>query len=328
MSIRGLRALVGLTAAALVMTACGGDEGGGGGGGGGDESGGDYRIGVSFYSNVIPLYVEMEEGMRDKAEELGVELEFAYADNSAENQSNQINTFITTGVDMILASPVDAAALTPAYQQARTAGIPIISVANKVTNDADEDAYIGPDLVEQSARTLERVVEGMGGEGQLLLLSGPPQITFVQLQQQGWDQVLADNPGIEVVDTAVVPDLSTAGAVDATTAALSANPGVTGILASIDDMALGAIQAADAAGIAPEDIYIAGWDGGPAALDAIEAGSYDLTLSQKPYTWGQIAIETAVDFLNGDEPSEHRVNTPDIFIDQENVTTLTEEEIR
>ena len=36
----------------------------------------------------------------------------------------------------------------------------------------------------------------------------------------------------------------------------------------------------------------------------------------------------AVDFLNGDEPSEHRVNTPDIFIDQENVATLTEEEIR
>jgi ribose transport system substrate-binding protein len=328
MSIRGLRALAGLTAAALVMTACGGDSGDGGGGDGGGGEGNDFRIGVSFYSNVIPLYVEMEEGMRDKAEELGVELEFAYADNSAENQSNQINNFITTGVDLILASPVDAAALTPAYQQARAADIPVISVANKVANDADEDAYVGPDLVEQSARTLERVVEGMGGEGQLLLLSGPPQITFVQLQQAGWDQVLADNPGIEVVDTAVVPDLSTAGAVDATAAALSANPGVTGILASIDDMALGAIQAADAAGIAPEDIYVAGWDGGPAAVEAIEAGTYDLTLSQKPYTWGQIAVETAVDWLNGEKPDEHRVDTPDVFIDQENVSTLTEEEIR
>jgi ribose transport system substrate-binding protein len=324
-----MRTLVALTAAALVVTGCGsesGDDGGGGGGGGGGSE--DFRVGVSFYSNVIPLYVEMEEGMRDKAEELGVELEFAYADNSAENQSNQINTFITTGVDLILASPVDAAALTPAYQQARTAGIPIISVANKVANDADEDAYVGPDLAEQSARTMERVVEGMGGEGKLLLLSGPPQITFVQLQQAGWEQVLAENPGIEVVDTAVVPDLSTAGSVDATAAALSANPDVTGILASIDDMALGAIQAADAAGIAPEDIYVAGWDGGPAAREAIEAGTYDLTLSQKPYTWGQIAIETAVDWLNGEKPEEHRVNTPDVFIDAENVTTLTEEEIR
>ena len=327
MSIRGLRALAGLTAAALVMTACGGNsDDGGDGGGGGEEN--DFRIGVSFYSNVIPLYVEMEEGMRDKAEELGVELEFAYADNSAENQSNQINTFITTGVDLILASPVDAAALTPAYQQARTAGIPIISVANKVADDADEDAYVGPDLVEQSARTMERVVEGMGGEGKLLILSGPPQITFVQLQQTGWDQVLAENPGIEVVDTAVVPDLSTSGAVDATAAALSANPDVTGILASIDDMALGAVQAAGSAGIAPEDIFVAGWDGGPAAVEAIKAGDYDLTLSQKPYTWGQIAVETAVDWLNGDKPEEHRVNTPDVFIDQENVNTLTEEEIR
>ena len=197
-----------------------------------------------------------------------------------------------------------------------------------MANDADEDAYVGPDLVEQSARTMQRVVDGMGGEGKLLLLSGPPQITFVQLQQMGWDQVLADNPGIEVVDTAVVPDLSTAGAVDATAAALSAHPDVTGILASIDDMALGALQAADSAGIAPEDIFVAGWDGGPAAVEAIKAGTYDLTLSQKPYTWGGIAVQTAVDWLNGDKPSEHRVNTPDVFIDQDNVNTLTEDEIR
>lgn len=327
MNMRRTRALAGLAAAALVITGCGSDSGGdgGGGGGGGDES---YRIGVSFYSNVIPLYVEMQEGMEDKAEELGVELEFAYGDNNAENQANQINTFITTGVDLILASPVDAAALTPAYQQARQAGIPILSVANAVENEADEDAYIGPDLVEQSARTMERVIEGMGGSGKLLLMTGPPQIAFVQAQIEGWEQVLAENPDIEVVDQVVVPDLSTAGAVDAASAALSANPDVSGILASIDDMALGAVQAADSAGIEPEEIFIAGWDGGPAAVEAIEAGTYDLTLSQKPYTWGQIAIETAVDWLNGEKPEGHRVNTPDIFIDQENVTTLTEEEIR
>jgi ribose transport system substrate-binding protein len=330
MRIRRTRVLAGIAAAALLMTGCGsdsaGDDGGGSASGGGESN--DFRIGVSFYTNVIPLYVEMQEGMEDKAEELGVELEFSYADFSAENQSNQINTFITTGVDMILASPVDAAALTPAYQQARQAGIPILSIANKLGNEADEDGFIGPDLVEQSARTMERVVEGMGGSGQLLLVTGPPQIAFVQAQLEGWEQVLADNPDIEVVDSVVVPDLSTAAAVDATTAALAANPDVTGILGSLDDISLGAVQAAEAANLAPEDVFIAGWDGGPAAREAIESGSYDLTLSQKPYTWGQIAIETAVDWLNGDEPAEHRVNTPDVFIDAENVTTLTDEEIR
>lgn len=327
MKIQRMRTLAVLTAAALLSTGCGGDSGGDGGG---DVAGAGepYRIGVSFYSNVIPLYVEMQKGMEDKAEELGVELEFAYGDNNAENQANQINTFITTGVDLILASPVDAAALTPAYQQARRAGIPILSVANQVENEADEDAYIGPDLVEQSARTMERVIEGMGGSGQLLLMTGPPQIAFVQAQIEGWQQVLADHPEIEVVDQVVVPDLSTAGAVDAASAALSANPAVTGILTSIDDMALGAVQSVGSAGIASEDIFIAGWDGGPAAVEAIRDGSYDMTLSQKPYTWGQIAVETAVDWLDGDEPAEHRVNTPDVFIDQETVSTLTEEEIR
>lgn len=318
-----LRALAGLAAAALVLAACSSGGTADGGGGGGEPR----RIGVSFYSNVIPLYVEMQEGMRKKAQELGVELEFAYADNSAENQSNQINTFVTKGVDLILASPVDVSALTPAYQQARAAGIPVLSVGNKLANDADEDAYIGPDLVDQSARTLERVIEGMGGSGQLLLLTGPPQIAFVQEQKKGWQRVLAQHPEVQVVAEIVVPDMSTAAAVDAASAALSANPNVTGILGSIDDISLGAVQAAQAAGFDLDKLFIAGWDGGPAALEAIKAGTYDATLSQKPRTWGEIAIQTAVDWLDGKRPSGHRVNTPDIMIDQSNINSLTEADI-
>jgi ABC-type sugar transport system substrate-binding protein len=328
MRIRRTRTLAGLAAAALVITGCGSDSGGGGGGSASGGEGGDYRIGISFYTNVIPLYVAMQEGMEDKAKELGVELEFSYADFSAENQSNQINTFITTGVDLILASPVDSAALAPAYEQARQAGIPILSVANKLENEADEDGYVGPDLVDQSARTMERVVEGMGGSGRLLLVTGPPQIAFVQAQIEGWDQVLADNPDIEIAATVAVPDLSTSGALDATSSALAGNPDVTGIITSNDDIALGAIQAAESAGFSPEDLFIAGWDGSVAAQEAIRAGSYDVTLSQRPYTWGAIAMQTAFDWLNGDEPSDHRVNTPDVFIDAETVDTLTEDDIR
>ncbi|TFV59822.1 sugar ABC transporter substrate-binding protein [Geodermatophilus sp. DF01-2] len=326
MSIRRLRTLAGLAATALALTACGGSDGDGGGAGGGAED--PYTIGVSFYSNVIPLYVEMQEGMEDKAEELGAELIFAYADNNAENQANQINSFVTQGVDIILASPVDAVALAPAYREARSAGIPIISVANKLQDESLEDAYIGPNLVDQAARTMERVAEGMGGSGQLLQVTGPPQIAFVQAQMEGWESVLADYPDIQVVDTVAVSDLSTAGALDATASALAANPGVTGIIASNDDVALGAIQAVEAAGIAPEDIFIAGWDGSDAALEAIREGTYDVTLGQRPYTWGQIAVQTAVDWLDGERPEEHRVSTPEVFIDQENVDTLTEEEIR
>ena len=328
---RRWRWLAGVAAVALLAAGC--SSGGGGnsnasGGSGGSGGGKHYQIGVSFYSNVIPLYVQMQQGMQDKAKQLGVTLEFAVANNSAEEQSNQINTFVTKGKDLILASPVDATALAPAYQGARSASIPILSVANKLGNASLEDAYIGPDLADQAYRTMEKVVEGMGGKGNLLLITGPPQIAFVQAQKAGWQKSLAKHPDVHVVDTEVVPDLSTSGAVDAATSALTAHPDTTGILSSDDDIAMGAIQAAQGRGLDLSKIYIAGWDGSPAAIAALKAKTYDLTLSERPYTWGQIAVQTAVDWLNGKKPSGHRVNVPDQFIDQENVNTLGPEQIR
>lgn len=331
MSNQRWRWLAGVAAAAVLLAGC--SSGGGGGsnnasGNSGGSGGKHYRIGVSFYSNVIPLYVQMQQGMEAKAKQLGATLEFSVANNSAETQSDQINTFITKGDDLILASPVDATALAPAYQAARSASIPIISVANKLDNASLEDAYVGPDLVDQAYRTMERVVQGMGGKGNLLLITGPPQIAFVQAQKAGWQKSLAKHPDVHVVDTVVDADLSTSGALDAATSALSAHPDVTGILSSDDDISMGAIKAAQGRGLDLSKVYIAGWDGSPAAIQAIKAGTYDLTLSEKPYTWGQIAVQTAVDWLNGKKPSGHRVNVPDIFIDQQNVNSLTPEQIR
>lgn len=304
---------------ALGLAACNRDEGG---------SGSDpdaLRIGVAFYTKTIPLYVEMEEGMREKAEELGAEIEFSYADNSAETQSNQINTFVTKGVDIILASPVDAEALVPAYQQARAADIPVISVGNKV-DDAEEDAYVGPSLVALSQQTMENTIEGMGGKGDLLLITGPPQIAFVQLQKQGWDAALAEAPDVNVVDTLVVPDMTTGAAVDVANSGFAANPDVDAVLSSLDDIALGALQAAESRNLDLSKIFFAGWDGGPAALDAVEAGDYDMTLSMRGKTWGTIAVETAADWVEGTKPEGHFVDTPSVFITPENIGTLSEED--
>jgi ABC-type sugar transport system substrate-binding protein len=291
-----------------------------------DANGSDpdaIRIGVAFYTKTIPLYAQMEEGMKAKAKEMGASIEFAYADNSAETQSNQINTFVTKGVDVILASPIDVDALVPAYQQARAADIPVISVGNKVADD-EEDAFVGPDLSELAEETMQATIDAIGGSGEILLLTGPPQIAFVQLQQVGWDAVLAKNPDVTIADTLVVPDMTTGAAADVAASGLAANPDVDAVISSLDDVSLGAIEAAKTAKLDLADVFFAGWDGGPAALDAIRSGDYDLTLSFRAKTWGATAIETAVDYANGKKPEGHYVDTPHVLIDQANIETLSE----
>lgn len=327
MNCRKMSAVLASTAM-IVLAACGNEADEGQSAAGGAESDERPTVGVSFYTRTIPLYVEMEECMREQAEERGADIEFAYSDGQASVQTNQINNFVTRDVDIIIASPGDAEALVPAYQEARDAGVPVISVANKVVDDAAEDAYVGPDLAELAYETMKRVIEGIGGEGDVVLITGPPQVAFVQLQQAGWMRAVDEAPGVEVVQTLVNPEFSTAMAVDLTNSALTGNQNIDAIVTSNDDIGLGAVQAVQERGIAPEDIYIAGWDAAEAAVTAAEEGTYDLTLSFKACSWGVTAVDTALDWLQGDRPSEHRVPIETTFVDKENVDSLTEEELR
>lgn len=284
-------------------------------------------IGVSFYSQQIPLFVEMLEGVNDLAAEKGVEIIFADGGGSAEEQTNQIENMITSGVDAIIASPVDATAMVPAYQSAQEAGIPIFSAANKVA-DEFESGFVGPDLVSYATQTMDRLIECMGGEGDLVLITGPPQISFVQLQQMGWDASLANHPDVNVVQTLVDEDLSTAKAVDLANSALTANPNVKGIMSSTDNIGVGVEQAIDGQGLDPASICTAGWDAQPNAIELVKEGSYDLTLSYLAYKWGQVALETAIAAAQGTMPASHYVPTEGLFIDSTNVNDLTADQIK
>lgn len=284
-------------------------------------------IGVSLYSQQIPLFVEMLEGINDLAAEKGVEIIFADGGGSAEQQTNQIENMITSGVDAMIASPVDAAAMVPAYQSVMAAGIPIFSAANKVA-DEYESGFVGPDLVSYATQTLDRLIDCMGGEGELVLITGPPQISFVQLQQMGWDASLANHPNVKVVQTLVDEDLSTAKAVDLANAALTANPNVSGILSSTDNIGVGVIQAMKGQGIDPATICTAGWDAQPNAVELVKEGSNYFTLSYLAYKWGQIALETAIAAAQGTMPESHYVVTDGLFVDSTNVNNLTPDQIK
>lgn len=283
-------------------------------------------IGVSFYSQQIPLFVEMLEGAKALAAQEGVEIIFADGGGSAEEQTNQIENMITSGVDALVVSPVDAAAMVPAYQSAMAAGIPIFSAANKVA-DEYETGFVGPDLVSYAEQTMDKIIECMGGKGELVLITGPPQISFVQLQQMGWDASLKNNPDVSIVQTLVDEDLSTPKAVDLASAALLANPNVAGILSSTDNIGVGVVQAIKSQGIDPTTICTAGWDGQPNAVDLVKEGSYGVTLSFLGYKWGQIALQTAIDAANGTMPASHYVSSDGLFIDKANASVLTPEQI-
>lgn len=277
-------------------------------------------VGVSFYSNTIPLYVEMATGMTKEAAAEHVKLDFQYAENSASTQMSQIQDFITEHVAAILCSPVSPQALVSAYQDADHAGIPIISVANKVP-DKYERTYVGGNWTQDGQMMMRWVVTHIGRSGSIVELTGPPTISFVHDMSTGWADVLAKNPKVKVVSDLAGALSETGGLTDATNA-LTANPNVKAVVTDSDEVALGALEAMHNLHISPKKVLVTGQDGDPPNIASIKSGdgqAYDQAL--KPVTWGELAVRTAVGVLHGKKPGP-LVATPVQIVTRSNVHSL------
>jgi ABC-type sugar transport system substrate-binding protein len=286
------------------------------------------RIGVAFYSQTIPLYVEMRAGMEAEAAKRGVDLEFQYSGPDALQQSNQIANFVTKKVDLILCSPFNKDALLNAYKGARAAGIPIISVANSLASTADEDAYVGSDWSKFGVMEMTAAIKAIGGKGPIALIEGPPPISFVFGWDQGVQSVLAKNPDVTVAAKLNGPLTIEAGVTEASNV-LTAHPDVKAIVAVSDELAEGAAQALKERGIAPGKVFVAGWDGYPSVVAMIKNnGGIDYTISNRGYTWGVLAVDTAADWLAGKKPKSHTVENPTVEITKANVNKLTPDQIK
>lgn len=278
-------------------------------------------IGVSFYSNTIPLYVEMAQGMTKEAAAEHVKLDFQYAEDSASTQTSQIQDFVTEHVAAILCSPVSPQALITAYEGAKQAGIPMVSVANKVP-DQYETTYVGGNWTQDGQLMMQWVVSHIGGSGPIIELTGPPTISFVHDMSTGWADVLAKNPKVKVVSD-LAGDLSETGGLTDATNALTANPDAKAVVTDSDEVALGALEAMKNLHISPKTVLVTGQDGDPpniASIKTPDGQAYDQAL--KPITWGELAVKTAVGVIHGTKYGP-LVATPMQQVTRSNVDSLS-----
>ena len=96
---------------------------------------------------------------------------------------------------------------------------------------------------------------------------------------------------------------------------LQAHPEIEVVITANDYIAIGAALAAEALG--REDVAIFGNDGDTTGLEDIAAGKWDATVNTTPYLMGQVALQVAMDCLEGAYPGGW-VETPTVIVDASN----------
>lgn len=292
-----------------------------------DEASADSANGDKTVIGFIPMtlnneyFITMVNGAKQKAAELGVELNVQAGDQhaSAAEQLTIVENMITSGVDAICIVPSSSEGLAAALKKCKEANIPVINLDTKLDAAILKEAgvtvpFYGTDNYAGAKSAGEYVKANFNPGTKTAILTGIAGQQNASDRRDGFIEGAGD--AIEVV-----AEQSANWEVDqgyaATQNILTANPDIELIYCGNDGMAIGAVRAVKEANKA-DQIKVIGFDGISEALNMIVSGELYGSVAQFPAEMGILGVENAVKLLN-DEEIEQYIDTGAKLILPENV---------
>lgn len=265
------------------------------------------RIALIMKTLTNPFFLAMEVGAREAAAEFGVDLIVVSAEGetSITQQIGLIEDMTTQQVPAIVIAPIDSKAVVPALAKAQQAGIHIINIDNRIDPVAAKEGGLDIETFISASNVVGGTLAGaylaclLGGNGKVAMLEGIPGVDNAEGRKAGFVAAMSLFPDIEIV-TSQTAHWKTEEALNVFSNILSANPDLDGLFCANDMMALGAIQAIDAAGKTGE-IYVTSYDNLDAAQVAIIDGKMHATIEQNPALMGYYGVIFALEAIKGEE---------------------------
>lgn len=260
----------------------------------------DYEIGLAVSTLDNPFFVDLADGAEEAAEEHGVDLTVVDAGDDASTQMSSVEDLVVQGMDLIMINPVDGDAIVPAIEEADMMDIPVITVDRESATEVA--VHIASDNVEGGRMAAEYMAEMLDNEGRVIELEGISGTSAARERGEGFNEVMDEIDGIEIIARQPA-DFSRSDGMSVMEDLLEAHEDIDAVFAHNDEMALGAIEAIDAADLSDE-IMVVGFDAIDDALEAIDEGTLSATIAQQPKEMGRLAVENAVQLLDGEEVDE------------------------
>ncbi|MDQ7742735.1 ABC transporter substrate-binding protein [Hydrogenophaga pseudoflava] len=234
------------------------------------------------------------ESIKSSAKEAGIDLKFADAQQKQENQIKAIRSFIAQKVDVIAFSPVVESGWGAVLREAKAAKIPVI-LTDRAVNEKDETLWVtfmGSDFVEEGRKAGRWLVEKMKdqkGEVNIVELQGTVGSAPAIDRKKGFEEIIKADPKFKIIRSQT-GDFTRAKGKEVMEAFLKAEGKKINVLyAHNDDMAIGAIQAIEEAGMKPaKDITIISIDAVKGAFEAMIAGKLNVSVECSPLLGPQL----------------------------------------
>jgi len=256
--------------------------------------------------------------VQSAAAEAGITLRFSDAQQKQENQIKALRTFIAQRVDVIAFSPVVETGWETVLREAKTANIPVILTdrAVEVSDDTLFLSLIGSDFVEEgrkAGRWLLENTKDVQGDINIVELQGTVGSAPANDRKKGFAEIIAADPRYKIIRSQT-GDFTRAKGKEVMEAFLKGEGKKINVLfAHNDDMAIGAIQAIEEAGMKPgTDITIISIDGVKGAFEAMIAGKLNVTVECSPLLGPQL-MAAVKDVVAGKQIPKRIVTEESVF---------------
>ena len=258
------------------------------------------------------------ESIKQAAKDAGIELKFSDAQQKQENQIKAIRSFIAQKVDVIGLSPVVETGWDTVLQEAKAAHIPVI-LTDRAVDSKDKSLYVtfmGSDFIEEGRKAgnwLENYTKGKAGPINIVELQGTVGSAPAIDRKKGFEEVISKDSRMKIIRSQT-GDFTRAKGKEVMEAFLKAEgKNINVLYAHNDDMAIGAIQAIEEAGLKPGvDITIISIDGVKGAFEAMMAGKLNVTVECSPLLGPQL-MAAVKDVVAGKQIAPRIITTEGIF---------------
>jgi ABC-type sugar transport system substrate-binding protein len=259
------------------------------------------------------------DSIRNEAKNRNVDLKFSDAQGDQAKQIAAIHNFITQHVDAIILAPKVETGWDQALKEAKDAHIPVILVDRgvKVGDDSLYATLIASDFVTEGQRAATELIKLLKAKGNgpfnIVEILGTTGAAPAIDRKKGFDDVLAAQGSTFPIVLSQGGDFQRTKGKEVMEAFLKARKDIAAVYAHNDDMAIGAIQAIEEAGLKPgKDILVVSIDGIKAALQAIVDGKENAVVECNPLL-GPAAFDAVDKAIKGEKMEKKTVVTDQLF---------------
>jgi ribose transport system substrate-binding protein len=308
-----------LAAGLLLTTACGGEDSGSSGSSGGEGVSGKKFVLMQGVKG-DPFYISMECGAKEKAKELGVDLQVQGPDKfDATLQNPLLDAVAASKPAALLVAPNDVKASATPIKRIQERGTKVVLVDTTVDDTSVGVSRIATDNNlggQKAAEALNTLVNG--ATGKVLVVSVDPGISSTDARVAGFnDAVKSKYSNFTLASDTQYSHNSPQTAASVIQAELQRNPDLVGVFATNLFTAQGVATGIRAAGKSNQ-VKVVGFDAGPDQIKQLQAGDVQALVAQKPYDIGVQGVEQAANAVEGASVTA-KIDTESLIVTKDNL---------